>query len=216
MIKRNKKGTLIVISGPTSAGKGTICKELLQRHPEIYFSVSMTTREKRAGEVEGKDYFFISEKEFENKIKEGNFLEYAFIHNIQYSGTPKDKVLEKLDKGIDVILEIDIQGALAIKEVMPEAIYIFIMVPNFNVMVDRIVKRGTETKEKIIERIKTAYKEVNEITKYNYVVVNDELEDAVKKVESIITAEKCRVDRIEEVDLDNKEEFIHEMLMKEM
>ena len=128
---------------------------------------------------------------------------------------PKGTIKEKLDQGIDVILEIEIEGAANIKKLVPEAIFIFILPPSLKTMVRRLKKRGTDSKEKILERFHTAYKEINEVTKYNYVVVNDILEDAIDKVDSIIKAEKCRVDRIEEVFVDTKEEEIHELLMED-
>ena len=132
-----------------------------------------------------------------------------------YYGTPKKYIKEKIDSGIDVILIIEIEGATNIKKLVPEAIFIFIMPPSLKELVRRLKKRGTETNEKIIKRFHTAYKEVNEVSKYNYVVVNDKVDDAVDKIEAILKAEKCRVDRIEEVYLDTKEEEIHELLIDE-
>lgn len=211
-----KKGLLIVISGPSGAGKGTICHKLLERNSNMRLSISMTTREKRGLEKEGEDYYFVSREEFEEKIKKGEFLEYALVHGNQYYGTPKDKVLESLKRGEDVILEIDIQGALKIKEWMPSGIFIFITPPSMKILMRRLMERNTESKEKILERFHRAYVEINEISKYNYVVMNDELEDALRKTEAIITAEKCRVDRMNEVDLGNEEEIIHELLLEDL
>lgn len=213
MIKTRKTGTLIVISAPSGAGKGTICRELLKRNENLCMSISMTTRSPREGEKNGKDYYFVSKDEFEKRIGEGKFLEYAKVHNNNYYGTPKDKVDEWLKEGKDVILEIDIQGALEINNKVKEAVFIFIMPPSMQILKQRLIKRNTETKEQLIERFKTAYQEINEVSKYNYVVINDEIDLAVKKIESILLAEKCRVDRIEEVDLNNKEELIHELLV---
>lgn len=212
---KKKNGSLIIISGPSGAGKGTICNALLKEDNNLSISISMTTREKRASEIDGKDYYFVTKKEFEDNIKKGNFLEYAKVHGDNYYGTPKDKVYELLASGKDVILEIDIQGALKVKEKMAEGIFIFIMPPSMKELRDRLVKRNTESKDKIIERFRNAYKEINEITKYNYVVINDEVENAVEKVKAIILAEKCRVDRIEDFDLNNQEELIHELLIQE-
>lgn len=211
-----KRGLLIVISGPSGAGKGTICQKLLERNSNMCLSISMTTREKRNLEKDGKDYYFVSREEFEEKIKKEEFLEYALVHNNQYYGTPKDKVLESLNAGKDVILEIDIQGALQMKEWFSSGIFIFIMPPNMKILMKRLIERNTESQEKILERFHRAYVEINEISKYNYVVINDEVESAVHKVESIVCAEKCRVDRINEVDLGNEEEIIHEMLLKDL
>jgi len=213
IVKSKKDGSLIVISGPSSAGKSTIRSELLKMHKELYYSISMTTREPRVGEQDGIDYFFVSKEEFEKRIEKGAFLEYAQVHRDHYYGTPKDIILDKLNKGIDVILEIEIHGAVQVNDQMPNAIFIFIMPPDMETLVKRLKKRGTETKEKMIERIKTAYQEINEASTYNYVVVNDELDSAVKKVDSIIISEKCRVDRIDAIELDNKEEILHDLLM---
>ena len=212
MVKKKERGQLIIISGPSGAGKGTIYNEILKNNKDINFSISMTTREKRPGEKEAKDYYFVTKEEFEKNIEEENFLEYAEVHG-NYYGTPIKPILESLKEGKDIILDIDIQGALNVKNKMEEGIFIFIMPPTMKELRDRLVKRGTETKEKIIERFKNAYKEINEATKYNYVVINDEVENAVKKVESIIVAEKCRVDRIEDFELNNQEELIHELLV---
>ena len=212
IIKTKSKGILIVISGPSGAGKGTICSKLIEQNKNIWLSTSMTTRLPRGNEQNGKEYFFVTTEEFENKIKDDGFLEYAKVHNDKYYGTPKDKIFEKLDNGFDVILEIDIQGALKIQDKISDALFIFIMPPTMEILKERLTKRNTEDEDKIMERFKTAYKEINEVTKYNYVVVNDRIDIATSKVEAIIAAEKCRVDRIEEVTLDNKEEFIHESL----
>lgn len=206
------KGTLIVISGMTAVGKGTVCKKLLEINNNLWPSISATTREMRAGEVDGKDYFFISKEEFVMKIEKDDFLEYATVHNDNYYGTPKSNVLKKLSKGKDVLLEIDIQGALQVKEIMPEAIFIFIMPPSIDVLKDRLIKRGTETGDQMNKRFRSAYNELNAVTKYNYVVINDEVENAANKINAIIEAEKCRVDRIEDTFLNTCEEKIHELL----
>ena len=178
-------------------------------------SISMTTRDPRGKEVDGVDYYFVSKEEFEKRISNDEFLEYAQVHGDNYYGTPKDKVEDVLKKGEDIILEIDIQGALKVKEKMPEGIFIFVMPPSMRELRDRLVKRNTETKEKIVERFRNAYKEINEVTKYNYIVINDEVELAVDKVKAIILAEKCRVDRIEDFELNNQEELLHELLIEE-
>lgn len=212
MVKRKKNGTLIVLSGPSGAGKGTICNELLKQVDTLNLSISMTTRSPRGNEVDGKDYYFVTKEQFEEDIAKGNFLEYAKVYNDNYYGTPKNKVEEILSSGRDIILEIDIQGALEVKEKMKEGIFIFIMPPSMRELKDRLVKRNTESKDKIIERFKNAYKEINEVTKYNYIVINDEVQNAVDKVKAIILAEKCRVDRIEDFELNNEEELLHELL----
>ena len=213
MIKSKHEGLLIVLSGPSGAGKGTICNELLKRNSNIWKSVSMTTRLPREGECEGVDYFYVTKDVFKKKIEEEEFLEYANVYKGLYYGTPKDEVFKRLDNGTDVILEIDIEGAKNVRELMPAAICIFIMPPSMKELKERLENRGTETKEKVLERFKKAYQEVNEVTRYNYVIVNDDVDSAMKKIEAIIEAEKCRVDRIEDVEVGNIEEVIHEELI---
>jgi len=214
MIKQKKQGQLIVVSGPSGAGKDTIVSELIKKNDNIWLSVSATSRKPRKGEVEGINYFFLSTEEFEEKIKDNYFLEYAKYAD-NYYGTPKEEIIKKLDKGIDVILVIEIEGAKKIKEIAPETLFIFIMPPSEKELLKRLSNRKTEEKEKIVKRFEIAYKEMNEVTKYNYVVVNDKIETAVDKMEAIIKAEKCRVDRIEEMLVASKEELIHEFLMDE-
>ena len=214
MIKTKNKGTLMVISGPSGCGKDTVIKEVLKNNNNLWISISCTSRPPREGEIHGKDYFFLTREEFEKKIKTNDLLEYAEYAG-NYYGTPKSEIQQKLDSGIDVVLIIEIQGALKIKEILPETLFIFIMPPSMKELKIRLLGRNTETKEKAIERFKTAYKEINEVTKYNYVIVNDEIEVAANKINSIITAEKCRVDRIEEVYLNNPEEEIHELLLED-
>ena len=213
MIKTKNTGDLIIISGTTCAGKGTVIKKLLANHNDIVLSTSYTSRPKRESEIDGVDYYFVSQEEFENKIKNGDFLEYAQVQYGAYYGTPKKEVLELLDSGKDVILEIDVQGAKQIKELYPETILIFIMAPSMREVKRRIMMRGDENIDQIISRFKVAYNEINQINNYNYVVVNDDLDNAVAKVEAILVSEKLRVDRIEELSVENEEEIIHELLM---
>ena len=215
MIRRKNTGQIIVISAPSGAGKGTVIAELLKNDNESrWLSVSATSRSMREGEKEGVNYYYITEEDFKEKIENDYFLEYTNYAGNFY-GTPKEYIKQHLEKGIDVILEIEIEGATNIKKLIPEALFIFIMPPSLKDLVKRLKKRGTESNDKIIKRFHEAYKEINEVTKYNYVVVNDKLEDTVDTIEAIIKAEKCRVDRIEEVYLDTKEEEIHELLMQE-
>lgn len=207
----NNRGVLIVISGPSGAGKGTICKALLEKHKDLYLSVSATTRSPREGEVEGVNYYFLTREQFKTKVSENGFLEHAEVYGNCY-GTPKANVEQMLEEGKDVILEIDIQGALRVKENFEEGVFIFILPPSMEELKQRIIKRGSETKESLMTRFKAAYQEINYISKYNYAVVNDTVEVAAGKVEAIIAAEKCRVDRIKDTILDSKEGFIHEQL----
>ena len=212
ILKQKERGSLIIISGPSGCGKGTIIKEYLRTNRDhSWLSVSCTSREMRPGDEEGVNYYFVTRKEFEKLIKKGEFLEYA-EYNGNYYGTPKEHIESRLASGIDVLLEIEVQGALQVKDLVPEAICIFVMPPSMKELRERLVGRGTETIEKILGRFKAAYKEINEVTKYNYVITNDEVDEAVLKMQSIIVSEKCRVDRIEEVYLGNEEEEIHELL----
>ena len=213
MIKTKKRGNLIVISGTTCAGKGTVIKHLLERNKNLYLSISYTSRPMRNGEVDGKDYYFISPMEFEEKIKNHEFLEYAQVQYGCYYGTPKKEIEEKLNEGLDVILEIDVKGAKQIKELFLETVLIFIIAPSMAIIKERIKNRNTETAEQIVKRFKKAYQEINEINKYNFVVVNDNLEEAIQKVEAILLSEKCRVDKIEEITMENEEDIIHEFLI---
>ncbi len=213
LIKQKKRGSLIIISGTTCAGKGTVIKELLKRNENLVLSTSYTSRSIRKGDIEDVTYYFVSREKFEEKIKNDEFLEYALVHG-NYYGTPKKEIENLLSNGKDVILEIEVQGAKIVKEKLPETVLIFVLAPSMEEVKKRIIARGSETKEQIITRFKTAYQEINEIPKYNYVVINDIVSSAVKKIESILISEKCRVDRIEEISVENKEEFMHELLME--
>ena len=212
IISTRVRGNLIVISGPSGAGKGTIISALRDINKNFWVSISMTSRDIRSNDIPGVTYFFVSKDEFEKRISNDEFLEYA-TYNGNYYGTPKDKILDKLNEGIDVILEIEIQGALKVKEIVPDAIFIFILPPSMSELRNRLIKRGTDSVDKILSRFKIAYKEINEVTKYNYVVINDDLDSAVLKVNSILLSERCRVDRIEDIYLNNMEEEVHELLV---
>ena len=191
MDRSEHKGKLFIISGPSGAGKGTICKRLIDE-TKVEISVSMTTRQPREGEVEGKSYYFTTKEEFLKKVEADGFLEWAEVYG-NYYGTPKAKVDEKLSAGIDVVLEIDIQGALNVKEAYPEGIFIFILPPSMAELRKRITGRGSETEESLKLRLSQTLKEVSYIDKYDYCVVNGELEEAVTRVKSIVIAEHSRV-----------------------
>ena len=213
MIKPKTNGQLIIISGTTCAGKGTVIRALLERNDNLALSVSHTSRPIRPGDIEDETYHFIAKQEFEEMISKEEFLEYEIVHGGHYYGTSKKEIETLLKSGKDVILEIDVNGAQNIKKMYPETILIFVMAPSMELVKQRIKARGAENSEQIIDRFQRAYQEINEIPKYNYVVVNDEVDNAVQKIEAIFMSEKCRVDRIEEIFVENQEEIIHEFLM---
>lgn len=186
-----KKGRLYVISGPSGTGKGTICAELLKVIGNE-FSVSMTTRGPRVGEVDGKDYYFVTRDVFLENIEAGNFLEYATVFDNLY-GTPKDMVISRLEKGRNVILDIDVQGGLQVKKAMPEAVLIFILPPSLAELRKRLEGRGTETAEKVESRLGQALNEIRLIGEYDYYIVNDNIDEAVALAKSIMAAEAARV-----------------------
>ena len=197
----NNTALMIVFSGPSGAGKGTLKNLYMKDFPETtYFSVSATTRSPRPGEVDGIDYHFVSKDKFEQMIKEDAFLEYASVHG-EYYGTPKKNAFDELEKGNDVIFDIDVQGGLTIKEKCPGVTMIFITPSNTNILEHRLRKRGTESEDKIIKRSQNAIGELEHIKDYDYIILNDKLEDAYTKLKSIILAEKCKSDKIKKTDI---------------
>lgn len=193
----NRKGLLIVVSGPSGAGKGTICKKLLENNTRIMVSVSATTRAPRAGEEDGKNYFFINKEHFKEMLAQDEFLEYAKVYD-NYYGTPKKYVLDNLNCGNDVLLEIDIAGALKIKESFRDGVFIFILPPSMEELKKRIVGRGTESEEDIKKRYGAALDEIHQVIKYDYAVINDDLDRALIDIQSILRAERCKVSRLQE------------------
>lgn len=181
----NNKSLLIVLSGPSGVGKGTVCKKLLSENPNITLSVSATTRTPRPEDIEGVTYYFKSEDEFKRMIDNDEFMEWA-VYNNKYYGTPEKAVYDKLESGSDVILEIDVQGALNLKPRYPDAIYIFIAPETTEVLYERLGKRGTESKEEIERRVKAAEWELSQKDKYDYVVINKVVEDAAEDIINII------------------------------
>lgn len=188
-----QKGTLLVVSGFSGAGKGTVIKRLLEKYDGAYaLSVSATTRSPRPGEEDGREYFFKTKEQFEKMIANGDLIEYAkYVDN--YYGTPRSYVEEKLARGVDVILEIEIQGAFQVKEVFPEAVLVFVAPPSAAELRRRLTGRGTETEEVIENRLRTAVKESEAVSRYEYVIINDDLEDCVDHLHRIAGAGKDRV-----------------------
>lgn len=188
-----RKGLLILISGPSGTGKGTVCDLLRQKHPEISYSISATTRQPRPGEQDGVNYYFYTKEKFREMIDQGQLLEWAEVYGNFY-GTPKQKVLDRLEAGEDILLEIDTQGALNVMKVMPEGLFIFLLPPSLEELAARLKGRGTETEESLRRRLGAAVDEIKLATKYRYVVVNDKVEDAQETIANIIEAEHHRSD----------------------
>lgn len=187
----SKRGLLLIISGPSGVGKGSICRILLQRNPQLVYSVSATTRAPRQGEIEGVNYFFLESKDFLRMINEGEFLEWAEVYNNFY-GTPRSAVEKLLARGKDVILEIDTQGAVQIKKTCPEGIFIFVLPPSFEELKKRIIGRGSENQKSLDCRLNAYAQEIDMIDKYDHTVINDNLHKAVEQIEEIIEQEKAK------------------------
>ena len=191
---KNDQGLLVVISGPSGVGKGTICKEYFKQHEDAFLSVSATTRCPRDGEVDGESYHFFTMEKFNELVKEDYFLEWADFCGQRY-GTPKKPVFDCIEHGKDVVLEIEVQGAMQIRAKHPEGVYIFILPPSMEELRNRLEGRGTESKEVVEERLHTAISEIQQSIKYNYFVVNDMVQQATEDIKTIIKAEKARVER---------------------
>ncbi|MBP8762540.1 guanylate kinase [Acetoanaerobium noterae] len=189
-----KKGLLVVVSGPSGAGKGTICKNFMELNKEMLLSISSTTRNPRENEIDGVNYNFITKQDFEDLIGTDSLLEYVHVFG-NYYGTPKKWVLECIEKGKDVLLEIEIVGAMKVKEKYPDAILVFVLPPSLKELKNRIITRGTETIEQIENRMARAMQEIKTIEKYDYFIFNDNLTRAVDDLEAIISAEKNKVNR---------------------
>ncbi|EHL76833.1 guanylate kinase [Bacillus smithii] len=194
---RKEKGLLIVLSGPSGVGKGTVRKAIFSDpNVDFEYSISMTTRQPREGEVDGVDYFFKTREQFEQLIKEGKLLEYAeYLGN--YYGTPLDYVKETLEAGKDIFLEIEVQGAKQVREKIPDGLFIFLAPPSLSELYNRIVNRGTEDDERIRGRMEKARKEIEMMDLYDYVVENDEVEKACERIKAIVIAEHCRRERVQ-------------------
>ena len=193
-----RKGLLVLVSGPSGTGKGTVCNLLREKHPELAYSLSATTRQPRPGEVDGVNYYFYDKAKFEAMIEAGELLEWANVYG-NYYGTPKQAVLDRLEAGEDILLEIDTQGALNVMEAMPEGLYVFLLPPSLEELEKRLRGRGTETEESIARRLGAAKEEIGRAVKYRYVVVNDTVEKAEETIANIIAAEHNRTDLNEDL-----------------
>jgi len=190
-----EKGILLVLSGPSGVGKGTVCNALRARMKDLVYSVSATTRKPRSGEKEGVNYFFKTKEQFRTLIEQDQMLEWAeYVDN--YYGTPRKFVEDTIHSGKDIILEIEVQGALKVKQKFPEGVFIFLMPPSLMELQSRIVTRGTESEESIRSRMNVALEEIRMIEHYDYAIVNDRVEAACEKIEAIIVAEHCKRERI--------------------
>ena len=187
-------GFLLVLSGPSGSGKGTVSEALMKNNDDIFFSTSVTTRTPRPGEVNGENYFFATREEFEKMVENDELLEHAFVHT-NYYGTPRQFVFDEIEKGEIVLLEIDVQGALQVKKKYKEAVFIFLIPPTMDELKSRLVKRDTETEDEIETRYRNAFRELDFVGEYDYFVINDVIDNAVKDIETIIAAEKLRVKR---------------------
>lgn len=191
------RGTIYVVSGPSGAGKTSILKEALKNFNNLEFSVSYTTRSPRPGEVDGKDYFYISGSEFKDLINKDEFLEWAEVHGNLY-GTSRSFMEAKLEQGISIILDIDVQGALSVMKKMPEAAFIFVSPPSFQDLKKRLTDRNTETSEDLALRLGDAKWELSHVKDFNYLIINRDLNESIKQLESIIIAERIRIDRMKD------------------
>lgn len=189
-----KKGLLIVVSGPSGTGKGTVCAELLEATPELDYSISATTRAMREGEKDGVNYYFLTREQFEREIEDGGFLEYAEVYG-NYYGTPLKKIEERLNEGHDILLEIDTQGALNVMKKCPEGVFIFLLPPSLAELERRIRGRGSETEESLARRLGAARNEIEIGRSYKYVVVNSTVKMAVRQIQAILLAERARTGR---------------------
>ncbi len=191
-IPQTKKGILFVISGPSGVGKGTLRERVLREIPDLLFSVSVTTRKKRPQEVDGKDYIFIDIERFKEMIENNELLEWALVYG-NYYGTPIKFIEENLKKGKDVLLEIDIQGARKVREKCPHAVFIFIAPPSLEELINRLKKRATETEEEFRKRVEKVDEEMEEAKFYDYLVINDNIEDASSRLKCIILSERSKI-----------------------
>lgn len=189
------KGNIFIVSAPSGAGKTTLCRRLVETTPNIVHSISYTTRKPRPGEIDGRDYFFVDEKRFMEMVRDGEFIEWAEVHGNLY-GTSRARILEKIHNNIDIILDIDVQGAAQIRQKNIDATFIFILPPSLNVLKERLKNRKTDTEEVIQKRLKNALDEIRAYKEYDYVIVNDKLDDALMYLRSIVLSNRVKKEKI--------------------
>jgi len=188
----DRKGLLFVVSAPSGAGKTSLCRDVSQRLEGLQFSISHTTRPPRPGETNGKDYFFIEEADFKKKCEQGDFIEWAKVHG-QYYGTSQARLSEWIDGGVDVLLDIDTQGALILKQRFEGAVYIYILPPSFDILKQRLIDRGSDSEAEIVRRLQKAHDEIREYRHYQYLIINKEYEAAKQNLTAVIMAERVRM-----------------------
>ena len=190
------RGAIFVVSAPSGAGKTTLCRMLTRRLQRIEHSISYTTRSPRPGEIDGKDYYFVDRDEFMKMVESGEFLEWAEVHGNLY-GTSKDRLMERVNRGIDVILDIDTQGARQIRKQGIDATFVFILPPSMEVLKERLVNRGADTEEVIKRRLKNAIKEITDYKQYDYVIINDKLESAFEELKAVVLSRRVSISNID-------------------
>lgn len=191
----NSEGLMVVVSSPSGAGRTTIVRRVVPQDETIRYSTSVTTRPKRFGEKEGKDYFFVSEKEFKQRVERGEFVEWAEVHGFMYA-TPRAPVVQVIQQGGFIILDIDVQGTMRVKEEFPDCVTVFIAPPSLENLEQRLRNRGTDSEELIRRKLQDALREVAKIPGYDYLIINDDLDTAVRQLQAVLEAERCRTKRV--------------------
>ena len=200
------RGTLFVVSSPSGGGKGTIIRRVLDVTPNLSYSVSFTTRAPRHGETDGREYFFVSRDVFDEMVRSGEFLEWACVHG-NYYGTAKSQVVQETALGIDIVLEVDVQGAASVRQLLLDSVSVFILPPSYEVLKARLVARGTDTPAELAVRLRNAPEELRQYSAFDYVIINDEVDRAAAQLASIIYAERARCVRQENLVRETIEKF---------
>lgn len=194
-MQKKNRGRLFIVSAPSGAGKTTLCQKIIKKHPQIKFSVSYTTRMPRKGEINNVDYTFIDREEFKRMVSEGKFLEWAEVHG-EFYGTSRERIKSLIEEGFDVVLDIDTQGTLQLKEKGEKGVFIFILPPSMEALKQRLVRRMTDSKDQILRRLKRAIEEIRTYNLYDYVIINDILENSIKEFEAVIISNRIKTENI--------------------